>query len=345
VAVPGARGCWRTVLLSAAFAAPGCVSVMTEQVETLPEAMPVVVPFGGSQGPTTSDDNSLVEFYRGLLERMGTAYRERDLGELRKLLAGYRRDDTPEWARTRMDGFVALAEGLAFELHCRDHGSLVVVDPKTPLGERLQLRVHLDAPAGPGWTLGSERDQHPVSFGVWLWTDDEFADGGTSQRDRNTCVRLSEPLVLRAGAPLDLPLSLDLDFGAAVRRRIRIVVALLPGYVTAGDLQATVRRTQFGRIDLVQYPSGYEPIRDHPLDTLKKAMARGNPEHFPHVWLAAHFAKEADRDVMLELLIGWVRLGNPGQQRVAMAALKAVTGASYAVGDRDAWLAWWQGRR
>ena len=33
------------------------------------------------------------------------------------------------------------------------------------------------------------------------------------------------------------------------------------------------------------------------------------------------------------------------QQRVAMAALKAVTGAGPAIGDRDAWLLWWQGRR
>ena len=42
------------------------------------------------------------------------------------------------------------------------------------------------------------------------------------------------------------------------------------------------------------------------------------------------------------MLIDQVRYGRADQAQVAMAALKRVSGLSLAVGDRDAWLAWWQ---
>jgi hypothetical protein len=345
VAIPGARGCWRTVLLSAAFAAPACVSVVTEPEETMPSAMPVVVPFGPNQGSLTSDEQVMADLYRGLLRRMGAAYADGDLHELQKLIAGYRRDETPEWARASMDSFAGLAEGLAFEQHCKEHGSIALADPNVALGEGLLLRVRIEAPSGSGWQLGGGASEHPVSFGVWYSVVDEFVEGSTSNRDRNETMRLSQPVALRPGQPFDLPIELDLDVGAAVRRTIRIRLALLPGYVTAGELRAPVRRTEFGKLDLVQYPRGYEPIRDNPRDTLKGAMKCGDEAHFRHVWLAAHFAKEADREVVLEDLMQWVRLGTAGQQRVAMASLRAVLGSGPAIGDREAWLAWWQGRR
>lgn len=342
---PLARGWWQTALLSTTLAASGCVAWTSEPTDGGFSAVPIVVPFGGSQGTMTSDEQVLADFYRSLLQRMGAAYAEGDQHELRKLLGGYRRDETPEWARTRMDSFAALAEGLAFEQHCKEHGSIALADPHVALGEGLTLRVRIAAPAGSGWQLGGGASEHPVSFGVWYSVVDEFVEGSTSNRDRNDSMRLSQPVDLRPGVPFDLPVSLDLDVGAAVRRTIRIRLALLPGYVTAGELRAPVRRTEFGRLDLVQYPRGYAVIRDKPLQTLREAMKIGDEARFHHVWLAAHFAREADREAVLEDLMRWVRLGDAGQQRVAMASLKAVTGAAPAVGDRDAWLAWWQSRR
>ena len=46
-----------------------------------------------------------------------------------------------------------------------------------------------------------------------------------------------------------------------------------------------------------------------------------------------------------QLLIDQVRYGRSDQAQVAMAALRASTGAEIPVGDRDGWLAWWQQRR
>jgi hypothetical protein len=39
-----------------------------------------------------------------------------------------------------------------------------------------------------------------------------------------------------------------------------------------------------------------------------------------------------------------VRFGRVDQAQVAMAALRAITDAGVAIGDRDGWLAWWQER-
>ena len=65
-----------------------------------------------------------------------------------------------------------------------------------------------------------------------------------------------------------------------------------------------------------------------------------------YVRLAAEFAPPAERPEVERALMDWVRLGRPDQALVAMAALRAITerGAP-AVGDRDAWLSWWESRR
>jgi hypothetical protein len=42
----------------------------------------------------------------------------------------------------------------------------------------------------------------------------------------------------------------------------------------------------------------------------------------------------------------WVRLGTPQQALVAMAALASIDPSAKApLGDRDAWLLWWESRR
>ena len=67
--------------------------------------------------------------------------------------------------------------------------------------------------------------------------------------------------------------------------------------------------------------------------------------NFACAYLAAVFVPSHERTAVIELLIEQVRFGRDDQAQVAMAALAAVTGAELAVGDRDAWLAWWQARR
>jgi hypothetical protein len=52
-----------------------------------------------------------------------------------------------------------------------------------------------------------------------------------------------------------------------------------------------------------------------------------------------------DRETAIALLLDQVRFGRADQARVAMAALRRLTGESLLVGDREAWLAWSQTRR
>ena len=90
--------------------------------------------------------------------------------------------------------------------------------------------------------------------------------------------------------------------------------------------------------------SGVESIRRAPRVTLLSAMELGDVDHYPHVFLAAHFMSEQYVEEALTALMGWVRLGNQGQQRVAMAALAVLADTKIEVGDRRRWLDWWQRR-
>jgi hypothetical protein len=76
-------------------------------------------------------------------------------------------------------------------------------------------------------------------------------------------------------------------------------------------------------------------------------MERGDREQFLRVRVAAEFAGKKDLPTVERLLMDWVRLGTPEQARVAMAALQDLekSGSSPKVGDRDAWLSWWESRR
>ena len=47
----------------------------------------------------------------------------------------------------------------------------------------------------------------------------------------------------------------------------------------------------------------------------------------------------------MALLIEQIRFGRQDQALVAMAALQVIAGETLPIGDRQAWLAWWQARR
>ncbi|MFY9341403.1 MAG: hypothetical protein WAT39_02860, partial [Planctomycetota bacterium] len=69
------------------------------------------------------------------------------------------------------------------------------------------------------------------------------------------------------------------------------------------------------------------------------------PANYARAWLAAQATRGADTEAAAALLIEQVRLGRADEAQVAMAALRTITGIDFVVGDRDAWLAWWQSRR
>jgi hypothetical protein len=105
-----------------------------------------------------------------------------------------------------------------------------------------------------------------------------------------------------------------------------------------------VRRIPVAEHATTVYPRGIGPIREQPLRTLRNAVELGDPDHFPHQYLAARFMPSADREAALGLLMPVIRLGNDEQARVAMACARSLSGVDLPVVERAAWLEWWRSR-
>ncbi|MGE3354385.1 MAG: hypothetical protein AB7O84_21825 [Planctomycetota bacterium] len=301
-------------------------------------------------------DRAVREFYESMFARLQQAHQEGDLPALRSMVATFLRDDAPDWARQRLLGFRALQHGLQFEQHARRATELVPSPAPAAqdaaagehgpdcIGVPLRYELVLPTPPDGPWLLGGRDDRDPLAFRFSMLVLDHFVDGSSREHKAAEVVRLERGFEL-GGAPLRLPLQVDLGDTAAVRRELSLRIDLLPGYVQHGEDRAPVRTTTLCTALATQWPPGHAAIRRDPLLALRAAMQRGDREHFAHVRLAAEFAPAAQRVEVLGLLIDWVRLGRRDQALVATAALRAVTGADVAVGDRDGWLAWWQAQR
>lgn len=329
-------------LLTSALAA--CVASPAGPYDLDPAlACTVVVPLPSTVIP---GEAPLLEFYNGLLQRLHDAYRGRRLDELQRLLAGYRRSGAPDWAQSSMDSFVTAALGLEFELHCDQHAQLLQVGAEVPIGGANRFELRLAPPAGHTVVLGRSDGELPCVIGLRLVIEDTLLDGATRQQTVTDSVRLQRDLELVPGSkPAVLPFEIGADASAAVRRRVQLTVSLRPGYVLVDGERAPIRATELASAELVQYPAGSEPIRRQPLQSLRNAMALGDAAHFPHVLLAAMFARPEDRAEIEQLLVSWVRLGSEDRAMVAMAGLAELSGEPIAVGDRQRWLQWWQEHR
>lgn len=316
---------------------------MDTEVPDIP-ATSVVIPFAA---PADGSPEQLKQFYESLLGRLRDAHRHGDAETMEALLAGYRRSDVPEWAQERMAGYDALARGLRFERHARTQGRLELLgDPAVTAnaGEPLVFELVLMPWSREPALLGGGRDEDAVGCHVEIAVTDHFVDGSARQHEDGAVLRLERAVDLRR-EPMRLPIRVQLADAGVVRRTIELRADLLPGHVRIGDLRAPVRRTPLAQMAHTQWPRGHRAIREQPLATLQNAIRLGDPAHFPHVRLAAEFAPASERDQVLALLIDQVRLGRPDQARVAMATLRAIGAADLPLGDREAWLAWWQRRR
>lgn len=345
-------GLW--VLLAGAGS---CVSTYTDADPMQPAvtADPVVIELGPD--PHVGEDPVLRQFYESVLARLQSAHKERDLETMRALVGSYLRDGMPEWARQRLLGFRALAAGLALEQHMARKATLVAsaVPAEAPapdapaadaavLGMQLQFDLSVPPLADAHYVLGARDAADPVAFRVEINVRDHYLDGSSRDHSDGDIVRLDREHVL-SEAPLSVPVRIDLGGGEAVRREIDVRIDLLPGYVRADDDRAPVRNTTIAAATVTQWPVGYQALRAAPLQAFEQALQQATPASFARVRLAAEFAATTDRAKVEEGLIGWVRLGSQAQAVVAMASLRAIGSAQIAVGDRDAWLAWWQGRR
>lgn len=309
--------------------------------------VPVTIPFAAG----AADDAAgrlFVALFHGLLARMQAAAVDRDVAQLDSLIASCDRPDLPPAMAEQVQGFRAVSRGLHFLDHVRRQARLVVLGADAevpPLGQPIHLEVRLPAPPAPV-VLGGRADGDAIGFAVSIVVDDTFYDGGSRSARTQDFLWLPERCELRGERVLTLPIDIDLAAGAAVERAVFVRIDLMPGYVDCDGVRAPVQRTAFAATSLTQRPAGAEAIRQAPLTELEKAL-RGftSPADFTRAWLAARSTQGADRVQAMRLLIEQVRFGRPDQSQVAMAALRSIADVDLAVGDRDAWLAWWGNRR
>lgn len=316
----------------------------------LPPAVAVTVPFpdGGLHG--TDEDAARRDYYGGVLRRLQDAVAERDPAQIESLVAGFLRADLPEWLRDRLIGYRATAKGLWFldlarataRLECETLAAPLAGPEGPTIGTPLRFLFTLPGPGVPV-VLGGRSDPDPTGFLVTLAIDDLFVDGTVKHQEMPEFLSLDQGLTLRPGSDLQLPIAIDLPPGGALRRTVVVRVELLPGHVQIDGVRAPLATTELVRQRCDLWPAGIGPIRREPLATLREALRRGDPEHFPHVVLAAACMPAEARAEAGALLIDVVRLGTPPQGRVATAALRELFAGGPRVGDRDGWLRFWAG--
>lgn len=363
-------------LALAGAAAMGAACVTTYEDSSFfgskPEPMPVTgsvtIPIGWQgAGPNA---RQLAELYGGILERMQRAAADRDVAQLQTLLDQYERSDLPAGLVEHLSGFRAVLAGLRFQRHAAERAVLAVVpraaadaapapataaagaaatavgptDAVPPLGEPLSFELSLPAPA-TAVLLGGREDEDPVFFSVSITVEDALVDGGTRSASKQDFVWLPAALSLGGNTVLRLPVAVDAPAGFAVRRDVHLRIDLMPGYVRSAGLRAPIQRTSIGACMVSQWPAGSDKVAAAPLARLQAALRAFEPDQFVAAWIAASFTRGAERSEAQRLLIEQVRFGRADQAQVAMAALYAITDAGLPIGDRDAWLAWWQARR
>jgi hypothetical protein len=281
-----------------------------------------------------------------------------DTALLDALLVSYDEPGAPEPYAGRLRGYRGVARGIEFQRHVAERARLVIMPgaegdaPVAPdgtpyLGTPLLLELRVP-PAAGAVRLGGERDDDPVGFSVAVTIEDEFVDGGSRSSQTPVWVPLPTAVELTGDTLLTLPVAIDAPAGAAVRRTVYVRIDLMPCYVSVatkdGRVRAPVRRTVADAGSWTQWPAGYDLLRKRPLDGLRAALADFRPGNFASAYLSALLVGPQDREQAIALLIDQVRFGGAGQAQVAMAALRRVTGVELPIGDRDAWLEWWQGR-
>jgi hypothetical protein len=331
-------------------------------------ATSIAIPIEGLSNDPAREQ--LVAFSTSLLRDMQSAVKCGDLDQLEGLLANYERADLPPSVRERVQGYRAVADGMRFVRGAMLRAKIVLeppdaaASPAVPveagapaLGAPLHLVLELPAGRDDVW-IGGRDDEDSFGFLVAVTVEDSFLDGSTHSSRTHEYVRLPAAVELRGDTVLRLPIEVELPGGNAARRDVHARVDLMPGYVRTAAGRCPVRsevvKDQRGQLQsnvpiastvVTQWPVGYGVLAAAPLAELRAALRVFEPKLFARAYLAAAATRGPDREVAIDLLIEQVRFGRPDQAQVAMAALRAVTGQPFLVGDREAWLAWSHTRR
>jgi hypothetical protein len=348
----------QALAVGVAMVGAACVTTYEDEpmfgrVEAAPPTAVMTIPFGaGAPDPGAS---AAAQFHASVLQRMHEAAKDGDAAGLEALVVGHDRPGLPPAVAAQVASYRGVARGLRFRQHLKEHARLVLVPPpegEAPpveagapaLGASLHYELQVPAPADPVG-LGSKDDVDPIGFVVAIAIDDTFVEGGSRNLKKQDFLWLPAAFELGGTRILRLPIALDVPAELAVKRDVLVRVDLMPGYVQMAGARVPVPRTTVAAAATTQWPVGYAAVEQAPLTELQRALKTFEPKSFARAFLAACATKGEDRERALALLIEQVRFGRADQAQVAMAALKATTDASAAVGDRDAWLAWWQRRR
>jgi hypothetical protein len=374
------RGAVRASLvpLLACFAA-GCVTTYSPidfvgQASEMPVSQPIAIPIPAAQG---GNNRLLLEFYSGILRRLQDAADDGDVALLDSLVASYDKPNIPASVSQHLAGYRAIGRGIRFRQHAvrkavlelrlpdgaLPDGALpdgaLAAEPeagsvgdvtvaktvalKVPaLGNDLHLHLRLPAMA-KAVILGGRKDRNPIGFSVSVTVEDEYVDGSTRSFHTDGVVWLPERFELLGDNELLLPIDVGAASGDAVRRNVTVRVDMR-GHVEIDEIRAPIKSTSIAAGSYTQWPAGYEIIAKQPLAALKVGLAAFQSNNFASVYLAALKIPAPQQHEACALLMDQVRFGRDDQAQVAMAALQNVSGLSIAVGDRDAWLGWWQAR-
>lgn len=325
-------GGWTFSSLPLLLLAGACVTTDEAPTAGMVDATPVVLPLTPVRAERPQD-----QYFANVLTQMQEALLERDAERLAALLAQHDRGDAPGWAADRMVPFRTASRGLSFAAWAADHAEVSLPTEAPPIGAPLQFTIRVPLPASRSVELDD------ASFQVSLFLVDYDPYGGRSERSSSRVLAL--PADGEVGsAHWELPFRAELDAGSSVIREVRVDVELLAGALEIDGDEASLPRMPIAQRRDLLFPVGVEPIRREPLRTLRNALSLGDQAHHPHQYLAAYFTPVEEREEAIELLMPSVRLGDPGQARVAMAALRLLTDDELGLEDRQGWLSWWSQR-
>lgn len=343
---PAVRQAWLAALLlaSACVTTYEAAPLIEGQLDRPEIAVTQAIPFGTTDA--SPEQRLLVDLYSGIFARLEVAAEEGDAETIDAVLASYDVSGLPEWVAPRFAGYRALANGLRFLRHAKQHSQLTLVGGVPPLDGDRPLVFQFTLPAGnlPA-ELGARGDADPCGFAVRLTVEDWFLDGSFRKHRSQQFIWPPSRHELTADQPLTFPIQVELPPAGAITRTVTVRVFLLPGYVRVSGERAAVRHTVLASADATMWPKDREAVLADPLGALAAGLREGTLASARQVWMAALAVSTSQRDLALQLLMDQVRGGTAAQAHFASAALAAMTGESISVGDRDAWLAWWQARR
>ncbi|MBK8978145.1 MAG: hypothetical protein IPM29_19745 [Planctomycetes bacterium] len=329
---------------------PGCVTYVVEDDPDLAvvplDVTPVTVPLRGGSGDPQA--RAVDDYYADVVAQMQRALVDRELDLLRALVASHDRPAAPAWARGQIARFQRLADGLQWETEAARDARLELATKALPaLGAELTLALRIPRGARTDIALiGADRSESKAARFLVSWSVvDTSAFDDQTRREFDDVVTLPETVdFAAAGAELRLPYTVPGLAPEGVRRVVEIRIDLLPGTLRLRGDDLPNARVALARQSFVIWPLGIDSVRDNPYAHLRAAVESGEPSHFANLYVAAWLMSPDYREDALRKLVEGLRVGTPELGRACTAGLRVLTGERIAVGDRDGWLRWWQGR-